>query len=129
MSTNRQKTTELVTHRFRGHMQVWHLVEDCFLHQFNDEANWSWPRNFELVALLDTFSLHEAFKWGNERDGWSRPEVRLYPNVEFLWGGKSVPRSFTFDVHPRSTSMGDVMITPEGVPYRVEPGHFKKLIA
>ncbi len=80
--------------------QVWQLVPCQFL-AFLRNRTVLWPSDYELVALVKTTRLENAFRWTND-EGWRRPEVqRVTP------------------VHPRSTSVGDVLITPQGVLYIV----------
>lgn len=71
------------------------------------------PGEYELVAEVETDSLDEAFGLTNTggREWWLNEGVTAYV------------------VPCRSTSVGDVMVLPEGKPFRVLPMGFGGLSA
>ena len=122
MQQKKQKT-KCLEGVLEGTMEVWHH-KDGPLYCLQDRAP-GWPDNFDFVATLDTEFLDEAFEWTNTDDGWQRFEVDLF--YPYGWNCGSREGTGLYFVMPRSTSVGDVFVTAEGIAYMVAPLGFKRL--
>ena len=118
MSTQENDTTSLEG-KLQGKMSVWHFDSNLMPARL---TNPQWPQEYALVAALDTESLDEAFYWTNEGDGWMCDSVTVFP--PFGWQ-MDLPESVFHS--PRSTSVGDVLVKPNGDVFVVEAAGFRRI--
>lgn len=106
-----------------GRTQVWQLFHNWFPCRHINAP--SWPSNYSLVCALDTSDLVEAMRWTNDQCHWERQNIVLF--APFGWDVLPGTNQRTVFRMPRSTSVGDVLVTPEGVAYVVDDFGFSQM--
>ena len=97
----------------RGEYQVWHIddYEQALLNRFRGADDPAFPEAYTRVATVRAGSLDQVFALTNDGENpWQEN-----PGV--------------IGIDARCTSVGDVIIDPQGKPYRVENTGFKELPA
>lgn len=115
--SNQKNDIPCLEEQLQGRMKVWHFHADKMPAR---STNPQWPQDYSLVAALDTESLDEAFYWTNVDDEWLRDEVLIFEP----FGWRLIDSDQIF-VQPRSTSVGDVLVAPDGRVFMVESSGFR----
>lgn len=108
-----------------GRMQLWHPVEEFSCVSWLGPM-FRWPADYTLIGVLETDDLDEAYRWtqNDYHSDWARAEIHLFWPYGWTWDQEVNGPDL---IIPRSTSVNDVLVKPDGTVHAVRSVGFECL--